>query len=74
MIDSLRIDHEEERNRRESGQLNLTSEALVWEPLKAADPGGFGLAFHLRRGMSHEVSKHPHFIWYLIFAPQLVVA
>ena len=48
--------------------------ALVWEPLKAADPGGFGLAFHLRRGMSHEVSKHPHFIWYLIFAPQLVVA
>ena len=31
--------------------------ALVWEPLKAAYPGGFGVVSHLLRGMRHQVPK-----------------
>ena len=31
--------------------------ALVWEPLKAAYPGGFGAVSHLLRGMRHQVPK-----------------
>ena len=31
--------------------------ALVWEPLKATYPGGFGAVSHLLRGMRHQVPK-----------------